>query len=249
MRTFGSREVLRFLGQKLPAHGGLHGKFAGQVVSDLRQRPEGIRIKHRMGHNSIKMYDKQGTVLRIETTLHAPSDLKVYRRKEGDPNGELAWRPLRKGIADLRRRAELCQAANRRYLETLADVDTQTPAGTLLRPLCQPIRRDGRRRRGLSPLGEDAALLAAVARGEFLLKGFRNRDIRQILFGNDSADRAVVRRRSSKVSYRLGLLRAHGLIYKVQGTHRYQLSKLGRKLLPVIIALQNANYDKLNTVA
>jgi hypothetical protein len=82
METFGSRDVLRFLGRKVPASGGVYAQFAGEVTSELKQRPEGIRLKHRVGRNTLKMYDKQGTVLRIETTLNEVRGLKVFRRKE-----------------------------------------------------------------------------------------------------------------------------------------------------------------------
>ena len=71
--TFSSRDVLRFLQQKVPAQGGVHGRFAGEVVSELKHRPEGVRIKHSCGKNSVKLYDKQGQVLRVETTIHDAS--------------------------------------------------------------------------------------------------------------------------------------------------------------------------------
>jgi len=58
IETFQSPDVMRFLGHKVPAHGGVNGHFAGQVVSDLKHRPEGVRIKHRVGRNTLKMYDK-----------------------------------------------------------------------------------------------------------------------------------------------------------------------------------------------
>jgi hypothetical protein len=52
MRTFGSREVMRFLGRtRLPARGGVDVRFNGQVTSDLAQHPDGLRIKHRLNHN------------------------------------------------------------------------------------------------------------------------------------------------------------------------------------------------------
>ena len=71
MTTFGSFDVMRFLGrQGLPRVPGVHPTFQGEVVSDLKRRPEGVRIKHRVNSNSIKMYDKQGSVLRIETTIN-----------------------------------------------------------------------------------------------------------------------------------------------------------------------------------
>jgi hypothetical protein len=56
MTPFSSREVMRFLGRtRLPAEGGVDVRFNGQVTSDLSQRPEGLRIKHRLNQNSIKM--------------------------------------------------------------------------------------------------------------------------------------------------------------------------------------------------
>jgi hypothetical protein len=56
--VFTSPDVMRFLGHNIPAHGQVHGNFAGQVRSDLRAREEGIRIKHRLNGNSVKAYGK-----------------------------------------------------------------------------------------------------------------------------------------------------------------------------------------------
>jgi hypothetical protein len=165
-----SADVMRFLGHRVPAQGGVKGHFAGEVATDLKTRPEGVRLKHR-SRNSLKMYDKQGTVLRVETTLNDAGPLKVYRatgqgaakaRRTGQP-AKKKWRPLRKGVAGLARRAKLCQAANERYLETLAQVDDTTPLGQLTAQFCQPAASGGRRVRALNPFGsEDARLLAVV---------------------------------------------------------------------------------------
>ena len=49
MTTFGSTDVLRFLGRRIPLSGDhLPKRFAGEVVSDLHERQEGVRIKHRL---------------------------------------------------------------------------------------------------------------------------------------------------------------------------------------------------------
>src|SRR5207248_2797674 len=56
--TFGSSDVMRFLGRRIPLNGELPKRFTGQVVSDLRQREEGLGIKHRLNDNSVKLYDK-----------------------------------------------------------------------------------------------------------------------------------------------------------------------------------------------
>src|SRR5205809_5811535 len=50
MSDFGSLDVMRFLGKKVPLHNALPNCKC-EVVSDLLQRAEGIRIKHRMGNN------------------------------------------------------------------------------------------------------------------------------------------------------------------------------------------------------
>lgn len=246
----GSREVMRFLGRKLPAHGGLHGRFAGEVVTDLRQRPVGMRIKHRVGRNSIKMYDKQGSALRIETTLNDTYDLKVYRPKEGDAEGQRCWRTLRKGLADLHRRAELCQKANERYLESLAAVEQHTPLGELTADPCKPTRWKKQRVRGLNPLSpDDGRLLQAVSRGEMTVHGFRNRDLRPLLFGALPADPKQHLRQSAAITRKLRLLRAHGLIHKVPQTHRYQLSAHGRTVVGALLAARAADPAKVMRAA
>ena len=250
MEALGSRDVLRFLGQRLPAHGGLNGNFRGEVVTDLKERPEGIRIKHRLNSNSIKMYNKQGSVLRVETTINDPRDLKVYRAKEGDEAGAKDWRRLRKGVADLHRRAEVSQKANERYLEAMAAVQEPTPLGPLAEGLCRPVTWQGRRVRALNPLATtDAQLLAAISRGEFTLNGFRNRDLRALLFPAGEVTEAEARRQSAAVTRRLRLLRAHGLIQKVPKTHRYQVTEGGRLALTALLAARQADIAKLSASA
>lgn len=240
MTTFSSCDVMRFLGRvRRPEQQQVHGGFEGQVVSDLRRRPEGLRVKHRLNHNSIKMYDKQGSVLRVETTIQKARDLQVYRTSETDPTGEKSWRILRKAVADLPRRAEISQAANARYLTALAQADGTTPLGRIADAIRQPLRRGTRRFRGLQPLsGPDAEVAEILLRGEFAINGFRNRDLRELLHpGPCPAEQC--RRQSGQITRQLRLFREHGLIYKLQGTHRYQLTATGRRLLPAFLAARN----------
>jgi len=105
IRRFSSGDVMRFLGGKV------HGGFQGEIVSDFKDRPEGLRVQHRVGGNSVKMYAKAGSILRVETTIHDARGIKSFRPKEGGPESERKWRPLRKGTADLHRRVEVSQAA------------------------------------------------------------------------------------------------------------------------------------------
>lgn len=242
--SFSSPDVMRFLGRKI------RSDFQGEIVSDFKDRPEGVRIKHRAGVNSVKLYDKQGSVLRAETTMNDPGDFKVFRPKEGDPNGKPAWRQLRRGIADLHRRAQVAQACNERYLDAFAEVDTATPFGELLRQVCQHTSWKGQRVRALRPWAEpDLSLLRSIARGEFHLNGFRNRDLQGLLYSHPARDQDETRSRSSRVTRLLRLLRAHGLIKKVPSTHRYKLTRLGSQLIPTVLAVQTATLQRLQAAA
>lgn len=248
LHDFSSPEVMRFLGRKTPRHGGVNGQFQGEVASDIGRRADHLRIKHRVDRNWIKMYDKVGSVLRVETTLNEVRGMQVFRRLENDPASELAWRPLRKGVADVPRRAQISDAANKRYLDALASVDPTTPLGKLTNRICRPTEWNGRRVRALQPWSpEDAHLLATVSRPEFTLQGFRNRDLRPLLFESGETTTPVeARRQSAKVTRQLRMLRAHGLIRKIPKTHRYQLTAQGRT---VLTALHNARYANSEQLA
>ena len=112
IQQFNSETVMRFLGRRT------NSRFNGEVVSDVTHRSEGTRVKHRVEENSIKMYDKQGSVLRIETTINNPRRFKVRRRVTRRGQGTRQWVPLRKGVADITRRgksvAPLMSAISRR---------------------------------------------------------------------------------------------------------------------------------------
>jgi hypothetical protein len=239
---FQSPDVLRFLGRKL------HGNFTGDVVSSFKRRPEGVRVKHWLNGNSIKMYDKAGQVLRIETTIAKTLDFKVFRPSTDDPRGKCDWRPLRKGIADLHRRAEVSQRSNDAYLDALAAVDDDTPLHRVLDAVSKPASYRGRRVRALR-IGdpEDIALLKAVSRGEFATAGFRNRDLRRLLLPPKTGETASadVRRRAAKIGRKLRLLRAHGVIHKIPKTHRYRLTKGGHLLTAALSAARDATLRQL----
>jgi hypothetical protein len=248
--NFSSAEVMRFLGRKLTAQGGIRGNFKGDVVSDIAPRADHLRIKHRLNKNWIKMYDKCDSVLRVETTINDVRGLQVFRRREGQTSGKRTWLPLRKGVADLKRRARISQAANERYLEALAEVHATQSLGELTKAICQPTQLNGKRVRALQPWSAaDTRLLTAVNRPEFTLNGFRNRDLRPLLFGTGETSPEAVRRQSAKTSRQLRLLRAHGLIMKVAHTHRYQLTSAGRTILAALQAARQASPEQLAKLA
>lgn len=247
IKSFGSRDVLRFLGHKPPANG--VGKFAGELHSSLKHRPEGLRIKHFVNGNSLKLYDKQGSVLRVETTINHPKEFKVWRATENDPEQKKAWRVLRRGVADLPRRAQVSHAANERYLSALAVVDEKTPLSKEAQTICQRLRKDGQSYRALNPWSvQDARLLEIVNRGEFAINGFRNRDVRTLLFSTKGTEQEQ-KRRAGAITRKIRLLRAHGLIRKVSGTHRYVVSEKGRRIITALLTARQADIEQLTALA
>jgi hypothetical protein len=228
-------------------------RFAGELVSDLKHRPEGVRIKHSVNGNSLKLYDKAftrlGSVLRAEVTVHNADDFRGSRPKAGEPDGALAWRQMRRGIADLHRRAAVSRKAAERYLDAFASVGDDLTLDELIRRLGQPKQWKGRRVRALRPLGDDSPLLEAVSRGEFTLHGLRNRDLQAIFFPRAAAAPEDARRRSAWVTRKLRLLRAHGLTTKVTGTHRYQLTASGRKAITAILTALRSTVRQLTPLA
>jgi hypothetical protein len=241
MLHFQSPDLLRFLAPKA------HGRFTGELVSSFKDRAEGVRVKHWVKGNSIKMYDKVGSVLRVETTIANPLDFKVFRPLQGHPDGELAWRPLRKGVADLHRRAQVSQRANENYLDALAAVDDTTPLSQLLDQVSRPTTYHGRRARALR-IGDadDVALLQAISRGEFATAGFRNRDLRPRLRpSRKTLSPREARRLSAKVGRQLRLLRAHGIIRKISKSHRYRLTAKGHLLTTALFAAREASIKQL----
>jgi len=194
---------------------------------------------------SAQKYNKEPTVLRVETTINDGRGLKVYRRKHNDPDGKPQWLDLRKTVLDLPRRVELSQSANNRYLEALSTITADMPLSKLTDKLCQAVEVNGRRHRGLRPFDpEEVRLLQAVSCGEFLISGFRNRDVRKSLYG-ETEDVIERRRASSRVSRKLAMLRAHGLIKKIPRTHRYLLTEIGVKAITAILSARQASVSQL----
>jgi len=227
-----SSDVLRFLGRRVCS------TFNGEITSNLK-RYEGLRVKHWVEENSIKMYDKALSVLRIETTINNPHRFKVYRETTLHGQVQMGWLRLRKGVADTARLVQIARAANERYLQALAVVGEPSPSYRLLDPVSQPVKQQGRRYRALQPISpQDSRLFELVCQGQFLLHGFRNKDLRACLAPPDNPNN---RRFTLQISRKLQLLRAHGLIFKVPKTHYYRITKKGHDVMATAINFRAAD--------
>jgi hypothetical protein len=233
---FRCEDVLRFLGRRT------NSRFDGEVTSHFGWRVEGFRIRHWVEENSIKMYDKAGSVLRIETTLNNPRRFRVWREVTRKGERTMGWVPMRKGVADIDRRVDLCRAANGRYLEALAVVGISQPTQKVLDPVSRPVRRRGRSYRPLRPITkQETAVFRAILGGQFAVQGFRNRDLREYLYGSPPRDPQQRRRLTARITRMLRLLRAHGLIRKVSTTRYYRVTEKGHQIMTVALRLRDTD--------
>ena len=230
--NFSAQDILTFLGRRL------HPRFEGEVLTDCKKgRCPGARIKHRVKNNWLKMYDKFGQVLRLETVINNPREFKVRRWRTRAGHRQLVWCPMNKGVSNFFRYRQVAAAANQRYLAALAVVADPATAYRQVEHLAEPKVVQGRSHAGFNPARRlDVRLFAAVLRGEHLLQGFRNAAIRLLLYG-EAKDPSARRRHSAAVGRLLKRLHVRGLLAKVPRTRRWRVTNAGQRLLGAIVRL------------
>ena len=243
-----SANVLRFLGKISPT-APLPARLCGDVRSDRRRRYEGVRVKQWYDRNSVKAYNKAGNVLRVETTINNPRGFKVYRTDLQSPETSGKWTLMRKGVSDLHRRSQVSQKANDRYLESLAACQSEMTLKECVESVCKRTRLGHQTIRAMNPWkSEDYRLIEFLAKGEWNLNGFRNKDLRTFFF-DASESTLTAKQKSSKSTRLIRMLRAHGLIKKVPKTHRYVLTEKGRSLTALIKASSPVQAQQLIDLA
>ena len=216
--------IATFLGKKL------HGNYQDDMGNRFNIRIQGTRIKHTMGPVSIKLYDKFGLLLRIETTVNDVSFFKHYREVEHrDGTKQMKYADRQKTIYSLPALGELLLAANRRYLEFLSAIEDHTAGTDKLNKISRPVEETGRSNRGFNFFDdEDQKLFESLARGEFNISGFQSKNLR----------RRLQDKTGSQISRLLKRLRLHGLIKKVGKTYKYYLTALGKQVISLGLKLK-----------
>lgn len=218
-----AEHVATFLGRRLDP------RYAGEVGNDFSTRIQGTRIRHHMGAAAIKMYDKHGRVLRIETTANDISFFKHHRKVvHRDGTSEFKLAAVRKSIYSLPDLTGLLAAANRRYLEFLSALDAPDVGIKAVERLSEPVRENDRPYPGFNLFrDDDLDLFQAIVRGEFAISGLRNRDLRTLL-----------KKSGGQVSRLLKRLRLHGLIKKIGRTYKYYLTRAGQAVTAAAFRLR-----------
>lgn len=230
--NFSAKDIMSFFGRRL------HPRFDGEIVTNCQKgRWPGARIKHRMKNNWLKMYDKFGFVLRIETVINNPREFRVRRLRNRKGCEEMVWRPMNKGVMNLYQYRTVSLAANERYLAALSVVDNPTPAYRQIEEITEPVILNDRSHAGFNPaVKEDVKLFTSILDGDNLIRGFRNIDIRLALYGK-AAEKGECLRQSRAIGRILKRLHVRALIAKVPRTRRWLVTLKGRQILGAVIQL------------
>ena len=216
--------IATFLGRKLNA------QYEGELGNRFNIRIEGTRIKHTMGPVSLKLYDKFGLILRIETTVNDLTFFKHYREVEHrDGAKETKWASMQKTIYSLPALRETLEAANRRYLEFLSTLEDPRNGRDKLDKLSQSVQNEGRSYPGFNLFdSDDDTLFRVIARGEFNISGMQNKTLRRFL----------PNKTTGQMSRLLKRLRVHGLIKKVGHAYKYYLTRFGKEVIATGLKLR-----------
>ena len=209
-----AEQIATFLGRQITP------LLAQEIGSQFSARIEGTCVKHRFGNCSIKMYDKCGIVLRIETTTNDVSFFKHHRKvehRQGPSTRELA--PVKKSIYSLIDLREILLGCNRRYLAHLSALDDFSAGVRALGRLTKPREVDGKTVKGINFFEPgDSALLQALQNPRVNIAGVRRADLLPDLTMFSP----------TRLSRQLRRLLDIGVIKRVTGTYRYYLTKAGR---------------------
>jgi len=215
--TVKAETIATFLGRKIcPA-------LAQEIGSQFSTRIEGTCIKHRFGKSSIKMYDKFGIVLRIETTTNDVSSFKHYRKVEHRKGpSSTGFAPMKKNIYSLGDLTGILFACNRRYLAHLSALDDFSAGVKLLDRVTRPRKIEGKTVKGVDFFNPtERTLLGALQNPKFNIAGVRRADLAPVLDGISP----------SALSRHIRRLRHLGLIKRAGRTYRYYLTCAGRAVI------------------
>jgi len=245
----GGQDIYTFFGRNL------HGNSTKEVTGNTKRFIQGYRVKHYLDRNSIKMYDKH-TVLRVETTINNPRSFKIYKTVERNGKKIKAWVPMGKAVSNMYRYAQIAQSSNTKYLNSLSLVNQSEQLGKQIEQISKRISIQNRnnKQQNFSALNllsrETCLILEAINDGQFCLQAFSNKQLRELLkakgaFANSADDPLSVKKMSGKVTRLIAKLRAHQLVFKINNSFRYKLTKLGQQVCNSILKFKKLELQKL----
>jgi hypothetical protein len=183
------------------------GRFHTRVINSGTQAA--IQVHYRA--SKVKQYFKEGRALRTETTINDTRDFRIGRRVTPEN-----WEAL----------INIGHDINQRLLDHQLDACACAPDATTLERVVLPSHNhDGLPAPGLR-FGDPRtmALLACLCSFQHLFAGLTNRSLRELIAG------IIPGYTARQMTYDLRRLRRKGFIQRIPRTHRYQLTREGRRL-------------------
>jgi len=235
--TFSSSDIYSFFGRNVSR---IHTFNKGEIVSDLRHRYHGYRIKFKIDKNQVKMYDKYNN-LRIEVTINNPRDFKVLKNITDDETGEVTvskeWVSMGKSIVNLYRYAGISNDIIKRFINALPQIDDTKVAAKEIKSISERKEVNNQVFTGFNVLNKETiTIFQTISSGDFLIKGFTNKNIRTRLYS------VIDVKTINKVTRLLSKLKAHGIIKKVHKRHKYYLTSKGREITNSILLFINRDF-------
>jgi hypothetical protein len=229
--TLNSTDIYSFFDRKIKD---INRLKKTDIVSDLRNRSQGFRIKFKINRNQIKMYNK-GNNLRIEVTINNPKDFKVLKTEKNEENGEVIetkkWQSMGKSVTNLYRYVEISNSITERYINVLPIIDADEVSIAEVTKISSPVIKDNRKYSGFNVLEKDTLkLFQAISSGEYIINGFSNKLLRNVLFKSD-----ITKKEINKLTRLLAKLKAHKIVKKVANKNKYYLTTNGRKTINSIM--------------
>jgi hypothetical protein len=171
-----SDRVLRYMGHPVQANGQPHWAADPELLSRVNLWHDGARIRHWVDKNSLKLYNEQN-ILRFEFTMNDPAKFRVHRTVEGSDSDKKKFLPMRKGVADINVRTQICSSRINNFTEQIATLDEDLSVGEILSKVTKSIVSGGKRYRGRDVAGKDLALLQAVSDQKFFVDAITNKQL------------------------------------------------------------------------
>ena len=241
-----SDRVIRYFGHPIRPDGQPFPTAKPEVRTRLKKWCDGARIKHWSDNNSLKVYNEH-CVLRFEFTMNNPERFRIYRTAEGDSDGIKKLRPMRKGVADIVPRTQICTAGINNFTEHMATLEEDCTVAEVLAKVSKRVKFKGKSVRALDVTGKDLALLQAVADPKYFVGAITNKQLQVALASSPWANGLTEKKLSARISRHLRMLRAHGIIKKLPNQHKYMLTAKGRLLTSAINQFLGAKLSDLAT--
>ena len=162
-------------------------------------------VKHWIQGNSIKMYNKGGYLLRVETTINNP---------------RLPGAKLKKPLFDIKGYYWYGYGCNNRFFDSISQIQGDQ-IGDLENEFTQAVYTEKGKRVAAPDLrnAKQIALLAVLSNGRFSAEWFRTKELKPYLSGYYS--------KTAEIRYQMGKLIARGIIEKRKSANYYRVTEKG----------------------